>query len=181
MDPIKYARALKSVKFSRLLTREEVRPFVEAYSAGDTQALGVLNDKMQDEGDPRADIWDRAKGLTQHPDPAWQVTEGWKQHSGHTPIDRESLQMDMGFYGTGGDYFLFRPVTRLPHESVPEAVNISHGYYIGDTKGRRHLPLRSANFTPEEARALAYKFPEEHAQKIHEFLDTHFGPRPEHS
>ena len=163
MDPVKYSRALK-LTYSRLLSPEEVKPFLDAHYAGDHNALGVLKDKFQDEGDPRGDIWDRAEGLT--------TVENWKDHKndGLTtgPTD---LRIRPPYFESGGSSYSFHPVVEGmdgPYKGDVKPTHTRATFMLPNGTGRR------AVFTPAEARQLADKFPAPHSEQIHAFLDTHF-------
>lgn len=162
---------VRSIKLSRLLSPEEVKPFVDAHRAGDRNALRALKDRFQDEGDPRGDVWDRHIGNTVHP--------GYAPHeTGNTVTGKSPLEVGMGHYDNpnGGSHFVFNPVAKGQWPSLATDVAVS-SYTSNGQPGRGTLS-HSGVFAPEEARQLADKFPEEHAQNIHRFLDSHFGTRP---
>lgn len=179
MDPIKYARALK-LTYSRLLSPEEVRPFLDAHYNGDREALGVLKDRFQDEGDPRGDIWDRHHGLTKSGLTGYGVDE----HLDHVygPPPRFSVALGEPDSEEGRHTFRFTPIGHWQNGKKVRntAVSILHSHDLEPESvlDWHHLSHKGV-FTPAEARSLADKFPEEHAQQIHQFLDTHFGPRPD--
>lgn len=176
MNPEKYSAALRAVRYSRLLTPEETKPFLDAHYSGDGEALRVLKDKFADEGDPRADIWDRQVGNTTHP-------TFDREDFGRTPVHIAPLEVEMGYYKNndphGGSNFLFRPIASSEYATKPTDVGIHFSTKSVGYKKPNGTLFRAGVFTPAEARTLADKFPEEHAQRIHQFLDTHFGPRPE--
>ncbi len=167
MNPEKYAKALK-LTYSRLLSPEEVKPFLDAHYNGDSQALRVLKDRFQDEGDPRGDIWDRANGLTQ--------AEGWGGGPGETTNKRgkpEDVSFRLGSDDDKHDFrFVVEPVVEnylLGQSNLPTHTRFTQIRTCGTDWHER-----SGVFTPEEARQLADKFPSPHVEQIHEFLDQHF-------
>lgn len=171
--PAEYEAALKY----EMVPESEVKQFVDAHHNGDTDALGVLRDRLMDSGDPRGTILERALGHTQFP----ADTKGF----GHLPIRRPLLDdLQVGSYDEGtSNRFSFYP--HPDHETPSVAVYWTHSqrnpkfdhsknWRLGDSTPAYRDVDHTAYFTPQEAAHLANLFPDEHAQQIHNVLRHHF-------
>ncbi len=175
MDPEKYSRALKAIKFNRMLSPEEVRPFLAAYDKGEDFSLQTLRDKLRDEEDPATEVWDR--------DFDARLPHNWTSYE--RLVDPETDQqhrLNLAYsapeqkgHPQAERVFRFFPVSKTgsqPAEAVQVFHRTSSNYkkYPGAGVDLSHWGI----FTPAEVRKMADKFPEQHSEQLHKFLDQHF-------
>jgi hypothetical protein len=167
----------KVIKYG-LMPKEVFSPYLKSYYDNnlDKSHLYPLADYLQENDDLRGHILSRYLGSTSHPE-----QKEYANGTGHGQYQPNTYNVDTVYHlntpSMYEDFTVFSPVAKTAFEEKASGVYVGFNKNYPIKEYSSHSFYAHGIFTPEEARELADKLPEEDAKRTHEMLDRHFGKR----